>query len=195
MVDDSYPPVVALVASAGGLDALTRVLAPLPASFPAPLLALQHTDPRHPSHLAELLHARCRLPTAEAREDDPLTAGQVLVAPSNRHTLVTNERRVALIASGDFPPYRPSADLLLLSLSLSVGRKAIVAVLSGLGHDGATGATAVHHFGGTVIASDAASSSEYAMPAASIARTDTVDHVRDLDTIGRLLEELAAARQ
>ena len=61
--------------------------------------------------------------------------------------------------------------------------------------DGATGATAVHHFGGTVIASDEASSLAYEMPAASIAREGTVDLVRDLDTIAELLEELVSGQR
>jgi len=195
MMPAFQPPVVALVSSVGGLDALTRVLTRLPSTFPAPLLALQHADPRHDSRLGTVLASRCRVTVAEANQGDRLAAGHVLVAPSGQHTLVTAEQKIALIPSKQFPPYRPSADLLLVSLALSMGPRAVVTVLSGLGRDGATGATAVHHFGGTVIASDEASSLAYEMPAASIAREGTVDLVRDLDTIAELLEELVSGQR
>lgn len=194
MLEASIPPVVALVSSTGGMDALTRVLRSLPRTFPAPVIALQHSDPRRDSRLASVLATRCNLRVTEALEGDRLTAGHVWVAPAGRHTLVTSQASIALIPSGAFPPHRPSADMLLVSMAVALGHRTIVVVLSGLGHDGATGATAVHHFGGTVIASDEASSLEYDMPAASIARADTVDHVRDLDAIAELLEELVAAR-
>jgi two-component system chemotaxis response regulator CheB len=75
----------------------------------------------------------------------------VLVAPAGRHTPITKDEAVALIPSGSVPPYRPSADLLLTSLALAAGRR--VVVLSGEGQDAATGATAVHRFGGIVIVS------------------------------------------
>src|SRR4051794_36117176 len=57
-------PVVALVSSAGGLDALTRVLAPLPTTFPAAVIALQHTSPTAPAQLAAILGRRTALPVS-----------------------------------------------------------------------------------------------------------------------------------
>jgi two-component system chemotaxis response regulator CheB len=63
-------------------------------------------------------------------------------------------------------------------------------VLSGHGTDGATGATAVHDFGGVVIAADEASSQEFSMPQATIGRDDAVDHVVHVDEIAKLLEDV-----
>ena len=74
-------PVVALVASAGGLDALSRVLAPLPAELPAAVLVALHQDPARPSELAELLGQRTALPVRAVRDGDRLKVGQVLVTP------------------------------------------------------------------------------------------------------------------
>ena len=99
---------------------------------------------------------------------------------------------MALIESGARPPYRPSADLLLTSLALAVGSRAVAVVLSGHGIDGATGATAVHHFGGMVIASDEATSTEYSMPGATIGRDTIIDHAIALDEIAALLLTLTA---
>ncbi|HEY4591663.1 MAG TPA: chemotaxis protein CheB, partial [Thermoanaerobaculia bacterium] len=59
--------VVALAASAGGLAALSRILSALPAGFPAPILVLQHLDPRHRSLLAEILGPRTGLRVAQAQ--------------------------------------------------------------------------------------------------------------------------------
>jgi two-component system chemotaxis response regulator CheB len=103
-----------------------------------------------------------------------------------------SEGTTALIESGARPPYRPSADLLLTSLALAAGPRAVAVVLSGHGIDGATGATAVHHFGGLVIASDEASSTEFSMPGATIGRDTIIDYALALDEIPQLLLELTS---
>ena len=201
-------PVVALVASEGGLEALLDVVSRLPQGFPGAVIVLRHQSPDHVSHLPRILARRCTLPIEHARQGEPLRPGRVLVAPPGKHVLVTVEGTVALVASGAFPPHRPSADLLLVSLAITMGPRAIVAVLSGGGHDGATGATAVHDLGGTVLAANRLSSLRYAMPEATVGREDACDaelHVReiaayltalvggppalDLDDDGTILEE------
>lgn len=188
MTEHANFPVVALVCSTGGLDALSRVLAPMPADFGAALLVLQHLDPdAHSGGLSRILGRRTVLPVSDAGEGDVLKPGTVLVAPPGHHTLITRQGAVALIESGDRPPYRPSADLLLTSLALAVGHRAVAVVLSGHGIDGATGATAVHHFGGLVIASDEATSTEFSMPGATIGRVTIIDHAIALDDIAALL--------
>jgi len=182
-------PLVALVSSAGGLDALGRVLATLPAGFPAAVIALQHHYPDRASRLPLLLDRAGPLPAGEARDGEALVPGRVFVAPSGHHTLIGPARTLALIRSGARPPYRPSADLLLTSLAVSAGRDVIAVVLTGFGHDGAAGVAAVKRFGGTVLASDDASSREFAMPEAAIG-TGHVDHVLALDEIGDALVRL-----
>jgi two-component system, chemotaxis family, protein-glutamate methylesterase/glutaminase len=187
-------PIVALVCSAGGIDALTRVLAPLPADLPAAVIVVQHLSPDHHSELAGLLDARTALSVVAATDGAALLPGQVLVTPSGQHALVTGEQTIALIRSGAAPPYRPSADLLLTTLAVTSGARAVAVVLSGRGNDAATGAGAVHRFGGTVIASTALTSTQAAMPQATIDR-DVVDHVVPLDDIAELLRTLTTAPQ
>jgi two-component system chemotaxis response regulator CheB len=186
-------PIVALVCSAGGLDALSRVLTRLPADLPAAIVALQHLAPDRPSELAALLDARTALAVTTARDGDKLAAGRVLVAPPGRHLLLTNDGTVALIRSGAVPPARPSADLLLTSLALTAGPRAIAVVLTGHGTDGAIGAAAVHRFGGVVLASDEATSLHFAMPAATIGKGTVTDHVVGLDDVAPLLSSLISA--
>jgi two-component system chemotaxis response regulator CheB len=185
--------VVALVASAGGLEAVSRVLRGLPPELPAAIVVLIHQAPDRASALVKLLGRSSALPVVAAEHGSALQAGQVVVAPPGKHVLITPALRVALIVSGAAPPSRPSADLLLTTLATAVGSRAIAVVLSGGGHDGATGASAVHAFGGTVVATDETSSSSYSMPQAAIARNDAVDHVVALDDVAALVASLVAA--
>ncbi|HEU4975030.1 MAG TPA: chemotaxis protein CheB [Baekduia sp.] len=187
-------PVVALVGSAGGIEAVSRVLGGLPEDFGAAVVVLVHLAPERVSRLAEILRRRCRLPVVDAVDGLPLWPGAVLVAPAGRHVLVTPDGAVALIQSGEFPPSRPSADLLLATLATAVRRRAVAVILSGGGHDGATGATAVHALGGTVLATDEATSERWEMPRAAIERDAIVDRVVALEDVAGALLEVVAAR-
>jgi two-component system, chemotaxis family, protein-glutamate methylesterase/glutaminase len=184
------PPIVALVCSAGGLKALISVLSPLPATFPAAVIVQQHQSPDLPSYLAGILARKCALPVSVAGNDAVLRSGTVLVVPPGKHALVTAGNRLALIGADHLMPYRPSADLLFTSLALIAPQRTIAVILSGLGSDGATGAVAVHDFGGVVIAADKASSEYFAMPQAAISHDGAVDHVLPVDEIPALLISL-----
>lgn len=186
-------PIVALVASAGGVDALIRVLRGLPDRWPASVIVLLHISPDRESQLPSILGRVTTLAVEAACDGDRLLPGTVLVAPAGRHTLITPALGVALIESGPFPPSRPSADLLLTTLAIAARERVIAVILSGEGHDGATGATAVHHFGGTVVATDEASSASFAMPSATIMRGHVIDHVVALDDTPALLKQLVSS--
>jgi two-component system chemotaxis response regulator CheB len=188
LADD--PAVVALVASAGGLDAVSRVLRALPETFNASVIVLIHQAPDRVSSLVALLGRESSLPVVEAEHGAALRPGRVIVIPAGRHLLVSRDMGTVLIASGAAPPSRPSADLLLATLATAAGSRAIAVVLSGGGHDAATGATAIHVCGGTVLASDEASSASFSMPDATIQRGHAVDHVVPLDDMAGLLGTL-----
>jgi two-component system chemotaxis response regulator CheB len=186
-------PIIALVASAGGVEALSRVLLGLSSELPASVIVLLHSDPDRESLLPRILRRITTLDVQPASDGDALQPGRVLVAPAGQHMLITDDLHVALIESGSYPPSRPSADLLLTTLAVAARARAIAVVLSGTGHDGATGATAVHRFGGTVLATDEASSTSFAMPSATIDRDGAIDHVVHLDELPALLMQLASA--
>lgn len=188
-------PIIALVGSAGGLEAVSRVLEPLPEDFRGSLVVLLHLPPFRASNLVGLIRRCCRLPVLAAEHGLPLLPGQVIVVPPGRHLLIApgaDVPRTALIVSGAYPPNRPSADLLLATLATAAGERAVAVILSGGGHDGATGATAIHACGGTVLATDETSSRHYSMPLAAIRRDDAVDRILPLDAIAGALEELVA---
>jgi two-component system chemotaxis response regulator CheB len=183
-------PVIVLVCSAGGLDALNAVLSPLPADLPAAVVALQHLEPDRASHLPMLLDQRTALPVTPAVDGGVLTPGRVVVAPPGQHTLIAADGSVALIPSGALPPYRPSADLLLATAATALTDRLIAVVLTGRGNDAATGATAVHRFGGTVIVSSLETSTQQAMPLATIGRDGITGHVLSLADVPDLLVDL-----
>jgi two-component system chemotaxis response regulator CheB len=163
-------PVLALVTSAGGLNALTQVLAPLSARLPAAVLIAQHRDPAAPvDNLAAILDRHSAMPVRAARDGDHLQVGTVLVTPAATHLIVTSNAELALLETGDLPPARPSADLLLATLAVTAGPGVLAVVLTGTGHDAQAGIRAVHRCGGTVFAQDQASAEHFGMPSAAIA--------------------------
>ena len=83
---------VVIGSSAGGIEALSRVVATLPADFPAPIVIAQHLDPRRPSHLAEILARHATLPIKVVDEPTPLEDGAIFVVPSNRLVEVGGRR-------------------------------------------------------------------------------------------------------
>jgi two-component system, chemotaxis family, protein-glutamate methylesterase/glutaminase len=181
--------IVALAASAGGLKALTDVLASLPADFPAALVVVQHLDPRHRSLMADILGKRTALPVAEAREGDRLEPGRAYIAPPNRHLLVNPDRTLSLTQTELVHFVRPSADLLFESAAASYRERAIAVVLSGSGKDGAMGVTAIKKMGGTVIVQDESTSEFFGMPEAA-QRTGMADFVLPLHEIAPALQTL-----
>jgi two-component system, chemotaxis family, protein-glutamate methylesterase/glutaminase len=185
--------VVAIVGSAGGLEAATTVLGGLPAGFDAAVIVLIHQQPDRENALVHLFDRKSALPVAAAQDDALLEPGTVVVAPPGKHLLVTNGPRTALIASGAVPPSRPSADLLLTTLAVACGARATAVVLSGHGHDGATGATAIHRFGGLVLASNEASSTYFSMPQATIERDSAIDQIVPLEEMASVLTAVVTA--
>jgi two-component system, chemotaxis family, protein-glutamate methylesterase/glutaminase len=184
--------IVALAASAGGLKALSDVLAAVPANFPAALVVVQHLDPRHRSRMAEILGKRTPLGVREAREGDALQPGLAFIAPPNRHLLVNADGTLSLSQSELVHFVRPSADLLFESTAAAYRERAIAVVLSGSGSDGAMGVKAIKKMGGTVIVQDERTSEFFGMPGAA-QQTGVVDFVLPIEEIAPALEKLVRA--
>jgi two-component system chemotaxis response regulator CheB len=181
--------IVALAASAGGLRALSQVLAALPADFPAAIVVVQHLDPRHRSLMAEILSRRTALRVKQAEEGNRLAAATAYIAPPDRHLLVNPDSTLSLTQSELVHFVRPSADLLFESVAASYRDRAIAVVLSGSGSDGAMGVNAIKKMGGTVIIQDEKTSEFFGMPGAAL-QTGNVDFILPLDEISSALVTL-----
>jgi two-component system, chemotaxis family, protein-glutamate methylesterase/glutaminase len=148
---DSRPTrVIAIGASAGGVDALQRVVAALPADFPAAICVVLHIPATGKSLLASILDRTGPLPAEQARHGARLEAGRIYVAPPDHHLLVRGFR-LALDRGPKENDVRPSADPLFRSLAATWGPAAVAVVLSGALDDGASGAATVRESGGTVV--------------------------------------------
>ena len=185
--------VVALVASAGGVEALQRVLAPLPADFLAAVLVCLLLSPHSRGSLPAILDRSTELVVRNARDQDSLTASTVLVAPPGKHLLISSAAEVCLIDSGEHPPARPSADLMLVTLAMSCGPRVIAVVMTGIGNDGTAGIRTVSYCGGIVLAQDETSSQHFEMPRSAI-NTKLVDKVVPLDQIADVLVGIVSER-
>ena len=186
--------VVALAASAGGLTALSSVLADLPAGFPAGILVVQHLDPRHRSLMADILSRRTRLEVKQAEDGDRLAGGRVYIAPPNRHLLLNGDGSLSLTQTELVHFVRPSADLLFESVAAGYKDRAIAVVLSGSGGDGSMGVKAIKKMGGTVLAQDQRTSEFFGMPGAAI-DSGNVDFVLPLEEIAPALVTLVMKGQ
>ena len=186
--------VVALAASAGGLTALSSVLADLPAGFPAGILVVQHLDPRHRSLMADILSRRTHLEVKQAEDGDRLAGGRVYIAPPNRHLLLNGDGSLSLTQTELVHFVRPSADLLFESVAASYKDRSIAVVLSGSGSDGSMGVKAIKKMGGTVLAQDQKTSEFFGMPGAAI-DSGSVDFVLPLEEIAPALVTLVMKGQ
>jgi two-component system CheB/CheR fusion protein len=177
---------VVVGSSAGGVEALSRLVATLPTTFPAPIVIAQHLDPARPSHLGAILERRSNLPVRTVGDREPLLPGVVYVVPADRDIEVT-DHHVRLLSDAARHS-KPSVNLLFSSAARMHGERLIAVILTGTGSDGAAGAREVKAAGGMVVIENPETASYPGMPLA-LAPT-TVDVVADLERIGPLLFEL-----
>jgi two-component system chemotaxis response regulator CheB len=182
--------VVAIGASAGGIEALQFLVSALPLSFPAAVLIVQHMDPRHKSVLADLLSRRSKLAVRAAVDGELVQPGTVRIAQPDMH-LVTRDRRLVLTDAKPVHFSRPSIDLLFTSVADEYGPRAIGIILTGSGTDGAAGVRAIKSKGGTIIVQDPASAAHDGMPRAARA-TGCADLTLALADIGPTVASLVA---
>lgn len=188
--------VIAMAASAGGLNALSVILGGLPADFPAAIAIVMHLSPVHKSLLAEILSSRSRLKVLQAQTGDILCHSSVFVAPPNHHMSVVKGGRIDLSADDAEKVHfaRPSAEPLFASVAAVYQTHAIAVVLTGGDGDGSFGVQIIKEQGGKVIAQDRPTSQDFSMPQTSIATGD-VDFILPLDEIAPMLIELIVTSQ
>jgi two-component system, chemotaxis family, protein-glutamate methylesterase/glutaminase len=184
--------IVAIGASAGGVEALGTVLSSLPAGFPVAVLVVQHLDPRHRSRLADLFGRHSLLTVKEAVDDEAIRPGTVYLGRPGVHFLARGGR---VVFSGSLPVHftRPSVDLLFESVAEAYGDRVIGIILSGTGKDGAAGVRAIKKKGGTTIVQDPVTAAYDGMPQAALG-TGCVDFTLPLGEIGPLVASLVAER-
>jgi two-component system CheB/CheR fusion protein len=155
-------------ASAGGLEAFSLILRPMPADAPLALILVQHLARDHQSLLAELLAAKTALVVTEAADGQLIQPGHVYVIPPDTHmTVIDGHLRLEARPRG--PAGRGAIDLFLSSLAEQYRERAIGVILSGSGHDGSLGVSEIHAAGGLTFVQAPTEAQIDGMPRAAIA--------------------------
>jgi two-component system, chemotaxis family, protein-glutamate methylesterase/glutaminase len=179
--------IVVLGVSTGGPIALHQLIPALPASFPLPILVVQHMPQYFTAMLAERLNSVSALRVREAEQDAKLEPGVVWIAKGDWHLEIRPDLRLALTQSKPEQFCRPSVDVLFRSAVRLFGAETLGVVLTGMGCDGLNGCHAIRAAGGYVLAQDEASSIVWGMPGAVI-HAGLANRVLALD---RMAPELA----
>lgn len=182
---------IAIGASAGGVQALSKILPELPAGFPLPILIVVHVPPRKNNALVELFAGKCQVNVKEAEDKELALPGTIYFAPSDYHLLVEADGSLALSSDEPVNHSRPAIDVLFETAADAFGPGLTGVVLTGANHDGAAGLQAIGAAGGIAIVEDAATAEVPAMPAAALAACPSAKAM-NLKDIASLLKALAA---
>jgi two-component system chemotaxis response regulator CheB len=188
---------LAVGSSTGGPQALFALVQGLGRAVGVPVVMTQHMPATFTPILAEHLNRLGQLPCTEARDGQALVAGQIYLAPGDRHLLVEGNRTSLRARLTTDPPEnfcRPSVDPMLRSAAAACEGRVLVAMLTGMGRDGLAGTTKVIEAGGAAVGQDEASSVVWGMPGA-IAQAGLCHAVLPLPKIApKLLEMLKGGR-
>jgi two-component system chemotaxis response regulator CheB len=180
---------IVIGASAGGVQALTSLVADLPEGLPAAVFIVLHIPTNAPSLLPGILSRESKLPVAHATEGEPITRGRIYVAPPDHHLLMENDR-VKLVRGPKENLHRPSIDTLFRSAARWAGPRVIGVVLTGARDDGKVGMRAIKQRGGITIVQDPSEAAFPSMPL-SVMQVIRVDYSIPLREIAPLLERLS----
>lgn len=178
--------VVAIGASAGGLDAILELIAELPADLAAPVVIAVHSDKS--SKLTEILRSRSTLQIKRVEDGETLRSGWIYIVPGAMHVFFRNgglKLSKAVSESG----FRPSIDAMFMTLAAEYGDRGIAVVLSGMLKDGMRGAQVIHDMGGQTIVQDPSEAMHAGMPN-SVIYHDHPETVRSAAELGIWLRDL-----
>jgi two-component system chemotaxis response regulator CheB len=192
------PRLLAIGSSTGGPQALFTLVKDLGLSVNVPVVMTQHMPASFTPLLAAHINRLGFLPCAEAQDQEPLRPGRIYLAPGDRHLIVEGPTCMLRARLSSAPPEnfcRPSVDPMLRSAAAATDGRVLVAMLTGMGHDGLAGTRAVVDAGGAAIAQDADSSIVWGMPGA-IAQAGLCHAILPLHHMAaKLIELLHSARQ
>jgi two-component system CheB/CheR fusion protein len=184
---DSFP-IVGVGASAGGLEALARLLKQIPANSGMAFVMVQHLDPKHESRLTEILSHTTTMPVAEVRDKTAVKANHVYIIPPNTNIYLRDGLLRIEPREGPKVHHLP-VDFLFRSLARVRRNRAIGVILSGTASDGVAGMRAIKEAGGITFAQDAESAKYFGMPQSSIA-AGVVDFVLSPEEIAKHLAKI-----
>ncbi len=169
------PYLVGIGASAGGLEALSSLIAALPTNLGISYVVLQHLSPTHRSMMVQLLGRETAMAVVEVEHGGQPEPDTIYVAPASRNVILKDGCFVLIEGPREVMP-RPSVNVFFTSLAAEKIEDAIGVVLSGTGSDGAAGLRDIKAGGGYTFAQDPQSAKYAGMPQSAI-DTGCVDWV------------------
>jgi two-component system chemotaxis response regulator CheB len=183
---------VVIGASAGGVEALNRLFAALPAPPPVPVLVALHIAPQGSIIVGAFRRVAEGTRIKEAEDKETLRPGAIYFAPPNYHLLVEKDLSVSLSVDEPVHFARPSIDVLFESAAEACGENLLGVLLTGANDDGAAGLLAIHRAGGLTVVQDPATAQSPEMPTAALKAFQPA-FIAGLDEIGRKLARLEPA--
>jgi len=184
--------IVVIGASAGGVEALSKLVRVLPVDLPASVFVVLHVPAESQSALPQILNRVGRLPAAHATDNEPIEPGHIYIAPPDHHLLV--RRGAARVARGPRENgHRPAIDPLFRTAAHAYGSRVIGVVLSGALDDGTTGLAVIKRRGGIAIVQNPEEALVSGMPTSALENV-RVDHCLPVERIAFLLADLVSER-
>ncbi|MBP2233891.1 two-component system chemotaxis response regulator CheB [Sinorhizobium kostiense] len=187
---DAPVAIVGIAASTGGPAAIRSILAQLPATFPAPVLIVQHMSNGFIDGVAASLDTSVPMKVKVATDGERLRPGMAYLAPDGCQLGVTGRSRIRVSDDVPVDGFKPSGSYLFRSIARAFKAQALGVVLTGMGSDGTEGLRALRMSGGKAIAQDETSSVVFGMPKSAIG-AGLVDFVVPLENIGDKIVALA----
>jgi two-component system chemotaxis response regulator CheB len=177
--------VVAIGVSTGGPPAVQQILSAIPAAFPVPILIAQHMPASFTGPFAARLDTQSQISVKEAAPLERVKAGTAYVCPGGKHLRLENHKGTLMAAVTEEPRdalYKPSANVLMETVGLVLGPRALCVMLTGMGSDGLEGTKILKSRGGYTIAQSEATCVVYGMPKALV-DFNLADEIVDLNDI------------
>jgi two-component system chemotaxis response regulator CheB len=181
---------VVIGTSAGGFEALKKLLPMLVEDFKMPLVVVQHMHSESGGSVPHMLGEMCRVRVKQADEKEPLMPATVYFAPPDYHLLIDDDATLALSADEAVNYARPSIDVLFESAAEVFRQRLIGVILTGANSDGALGLKKIKDMGGLTIVQEPSDAAVDAMPRAAIAAARP-HRVLTIEDIGRILNILS----
>ncbi|MES1983136.1 MAG: chemotaxis response regulator protein-glutamate methylesterase [Pseudomonadota bacterium] len=177
---------IAIGASTGGPAAVAKVITKMPADLQAAIIVVQHVDASFAPGLSSWLNQQSVLPVRLAREGDKIENGSILVAGTNDHLVIKEDRTLGYKVEPASTPYRPSVDVFFESMLNNWPGQSIAILLTGMGRDGAEGLLRLKNSGVLTIAQNAETCAVYGMPKAA-AELNAATKILPIDKIAETI--------
>ncbi|MBV9230833.1 MAG: chemotaxis protein CheB [Chloroflexi bacterium] len=182
--------IIAIGASAGGVEALMQIAHGLPGNLPAAVFVVLHIPAEAPSLLPDILNRAGSLSTSHPEDGTRIEMGHIYIAPPDHHLLL-EKGYMRIVRGPKENRHRPAVDPLMRSAAMAYGPRVIGVILTGALDDGTSGLLAIKRRGGVTVVQDPKEALYPSMPQSAMEHVQ-VDYCLPLAEIGPLLRHLAS---